>query len=277
MKIGFIGAGNMGGAIIEGYGKINDEDEIIVYDKNPEKTKGFLKYPNVLPSGDMEGLIGRSDIIVFALKPNIFDEIIPELKDIFDNTCNNKSKTTCSISDTVFVSLAAGISLSYLENMLGEERKFVRVMPNTPALVGEGMAALTKNKNVTDDEIKKVISIFNAVGNTIMVEEGQMDIVTGISGSSPAFAYMYIETLIDCGMKSGLDRETATKLAAQSTLGAAKMVLETGEDPAILRDNVCSPGGATIEGVKKLDSGNFNKDIKSAVKAVMDKSQKMTK
>ena len=153
----------------------------------------------------------------------------------------------------------------------------VGVLPNTPAMVGEGAAALARSETVTDEEFAAVQTVFQSVGRTVTVAESLMDAATGISGSSPAYAYMFMEALIDCGTAQGLPPETARILAAQATLGAAKMVLETDVSPKQLRINVCSPGGTTIEAVRRLETGGFMEILKEAMEAAVARSAEMTR
>lgn len=266
MKLGILGVGNMGGAILKGYSAVA-EDEIIVFDADAEKLAEASKLPKVEASKDMADLIRKADSLIIALKPNIFDVVMPQIAEI-----------TAKIDDSkVIVSIAAGITIKYMQRFLGEDSKIIRVMPNTPAMVGEGMAALSASRAVTDEEFAEIINVFRILGKAKKVDEGMMDVVTGISGSSPAYAYMYIQALMECGIKNGLEPDEAKSFAAQATLGAAKMVLENDISPEQLRINVCSPGGTTIEAVNSLFDNNFMEIIENAMDAAIAKSKLMKK
>ena len=274
MIVGFIGAGNMGGALIRGYSStlssIQHDVEangILVYDPDPDKVKALAQSPVVQIVDNMSDLYAKSDAIVVCVKPQIIDTVLDEL-----------GLLTPSMGGKLVISIAAGVSIGHIQSKLGENSKIVRVMPNTPAMVGEGMSALSAGKTeLTEGEHRAVENMFSSVGKTVWVTEDLMDIVTGISGSSPAYAYMFIEGLINAGIAGGLTREAATVLAAQSTLGAAKMVLESGTDPVQLRINVCSPGGTTIEAVKVFEDEGFIDIIEKAAGASAAKSKSMTK
>jgi len=264
MILGVIGAGNMGGALIKGFaaGK-TENDGIIIFDPDTEKLRDFEGLPGVDAAGSLKELVRDSDYVLIALKPNVFDSVVPQI-----------AAASC---DKVYISIAAGISISWLKSTLGEKSRIIRTMPNTPAMVSEGMTALTRSREVTDSEYADVCRIFESLGLVIEVKEEQMHVVTGISGSSPAYTYMYIQALIEKAENEGLDKETARLLAAQSTLGAAKMVLESEESPEQLRRNVCSPGGTTIEAVTSLENTGFTDNIKEAVDACISKSKTMEK
>lgn len=267
MRTGFIGTGNMGGALIKGMAESDKDHEIFIYDKNPDQVKKYETLKCVSSKESMEDLIKDSDIIVLSVKPNIFDTILPKIKGIINNIKLTK----------IFVSIAAGISLDYMNDFLGTDQKIVRAMPNLNSMLGLGMAALSKNDNVSDAEFHMVKDIFTASGKAVEINESLMDTVIGVSGSSPAYAYMYMDALIDGAVKNGMAREDALIFAAQSTMGAAVMVMESGIEPATLVDNVCSPGGTTIEAVTKLREEGFKETIEDAMQAAIDKSKKMTK
>jgi len=267
MRIGFIGTGNMGAAIIKGYLAVHqgEEKNFSAYDKDTDKLNALTGELGITGCGSLEKLMERSDVIVFALKPNIFDVVIPEVSSFYK-------------PGQVLVTIAAGVSMGYIEKLMQKDGvKVIRVMPNTPAMVNLGMSALCKNQSVTDAEFELVMELFRSVGKTEMIEEDLMNLVTGLGGSSPAYTYMYIEALIDAAVGFGMDKAQAKIFAAQSVLGAAKMVLETGIDPVTLRENVCSPGGTTIEGVKALQSNGFHDNVVEAVNAAVNKAKLMTK
>ena len=275
MNIGFIGAGNMGGAIVKGYAKsgalaAGKGDVVFVYDSDAEKTEALaaLGLP-VRIADSLAELAGASEALVLCVKPNVMGEVLEEMAGLL--------KTQGA--DKLIVSIAAGISIGYIREKLGADKKVVRVMPNTPAMVGEGMSVMSASDGLPEADKAAAEKLFKAVGMAVWVPEDQMDIVTGISGSSPAYTYLYIEGLVQAGVDGGLTRGAATVMAAQSTLGAARMVLENlGEvEPRQLCTNVCSPGGTTIEAVKVLEETGFTETVTKAAQASASKSKQMTK
>lgn len=267
MRIGFIGVGNMGAAIMKGYLAVHKDENnnINIYDKDENKASVLSQEIGVNTCSSLEKLMEQSDIVILAVKPQNFEEVLTEARAFFK-------------PHQVFVSIAAGISIGYIEQLLKFEGiKIVRVMPNIPALVNEGMSALCKNQFIPDDEFEMVIDIFRSIGRAEVVEETMIDNVIGISGSSPAYTFMLIEALIDAAAVNGMKKEQAFIFAGQAVMGAAKMVLETGIDPAILRENVCSPGGTTIEAVKALQNNGFHDNLIEAYQAAVKKSKIMTK
>lgn len=265
MKIGFIGAGNMGGAILKGYSKTAREkgDEILVCDHHPGRAKELQEGFGAQACDSIEELVAASDIIIVGVKPNVFADAMEEVKKNFD-------------SSKLLVSMAAGITIDFVESFIGKDAKIVRIMPNTPAQVGEAMVAVCRNGNVDDASFKTVFGIFEAIGCAEEVSEDLIHCVIGVSGSSPAYTFMYIEALINAAVKNGMDADKARKFAAQAVLGAARMVLETDVSAEQLRINVCSPGGTTIEAVDSLFESGFEESIEKAFQAAVDKSIKMS-
>ncbi|MBS7298490.1 MAG: pyrroline-5-carboxylate reductase [Eubacteriales bacterium] len=263
-KIGIIGAGNMGGAIISGIAKKGIYDEVFIFDKNPATASLYaaLFSNNTYSAGLFT--VASADIVILAVKPNILYSVIEEIKN-------------CIKEDTVVVSIAAGQSIEKIEKAFGKKVKLMRVMPNTPAQVGEGMSALSPNALLSADKdaTDAVVKIFESFGKAEIVPENLMDAVTGVSGSSPAYVFMFIEALADAAVAAGMPRDKSYTFAAQSVLGAAKMVLETKTHPAELKDMVCSPGGTTIEAVKVLEEKGLRAAVMDAVKACVDKSRSM--
>jgi pyrroline-5-carboxylate reductase len=205
-----------------------------------------------------------SDILVLAVKPNMYSSVIEEIKSVVKE-------------DVVIVTIAAGISISFIEKAFGRKIKVVRTMPNTPALVGEGVSAICHNDKITNEEQDEIVCIFKSFGTAELIDEKLMDAVPAVSGSSPAYVYMFIEALADGAVRDGIPRDKAYKMAAQAVLGAAKMVLETDVHPGKLKDNVCSPGGTTIEAVYTLEKNNFRGTVMEAMKACTDKTKEMSK
>ena len=262
MKIGFIGAGNMGSAIVKGMISSGNfaSGDIIVCDKNQDSL-GKLSETGVTTDTDNKTAL-KADVIVLAVKPNILSMVIDEIEDT-----ENK----------IFISIAAGKKVSSLEDMFGKSVKLIRVMPNTPAKVNSGMAVLCPNKNMTEEDVKIVEKIFNSVGESLVLDEKYINIATALHGSSPAYVYMFIDAMADAGVKYGLPKATAIRLAAKAVEGSAKMVLETGEHPEKLKDDVCSPGGTTIAAVASLEENQFRATIQSAVTACVEKAEEMSK
>lgn len=266
-KIGFIGCGNMAKAMIGGIvnSKLYSGKNVTVSNPSNASLQYVKEKFNVITTNDNNKVAENSDLIILSVKPNKYEHVIEKIR-------------TCIKPGTVIVSIAAGVSIESIETWFEKNNlKIVRVMPNTPALVGEGMSALCRNKNVKDDEMEIVTNIFKSFGKVEIVTENMMDIVTAVSGSSPAFVYMFIEALADGAVLEGMPRDKAYKMAAQSVLGSAKMVMEAGKHPGQLKDEVCSPKGTTIESVYSLEKNGFRGNVIEAVKVCVDKSRAMGK
>lgn len=263
MKLGFIGGGNMAFAICSGViksGLLKAED-ITVNDTNDSALLKF-KEQNVNVSSDVLALTD-CDYIIIAVKPHIVPIALENISDKY------KEK----IKNTVFISIAAGISVDFIKKHLGFEAKVIRIMPNTPALIGEGMSVIAEAlAPVLSDEFENVKKIFESVGKIEVMPESMLNAVIAISGSSPAYVFMLIEAMADAGVRDGLSRDVAYRLASQSVLGSAKMVLETQKHPAELKDMVCSPKGTTIEALAQLEKTGFRNSIISAMKKCTDKA-----
>ncbi len=203
-----------------------------------------------------------AQILVLAVKPNQVAEVLEEIRPHFT-------------SNHVLISIAAGVPLAKLQHGLGENARVIRVMPNTPALVGMSASAFALGKSATREDSELAHTLFSAVGVAFELKESMLDAVTGLSGSGPAYVYMIIEALSDGGVAAGLPRDVATKLAAQTVLGSAKMVLETNLHPGVLKDMVTSPGGTTVEGLHEMEKGGVRGVLINAVRAASDKSKKL--
>lgn len=264
--IGFIGCGNMGKAMMGGIVKANivSPESIIVGDLNEKNLSEASKNYGIKITTDNNEVAKNSDILVLSVKPNLYPIVIKGIKDQVKD-------------DVIIVTIAAGKSIESTEEAFGKKLKVVRVMPNTPALVGEGMAALCPNEVITNEEIEFIANIFNSFGKSEIVSEKLMDVVTSVSGSSPAYVYMFIEAMADAAVLDGMPRDQAYKFAAQAVLGSAKMVLETGMHPGALKDMVCSPGGTTIEAVATLEEKGFRNSVISAMRICTKKSIEMSK
>lgn len=265
LKIGFIGSGNMAQAIIGGMIDSNLVSKDNIYATAvSDKTINLVKEKyGVNTSKDNKDVANKTDIIFLAVKPNVYKTVIDEIKDVVDE-------------DKLIVTIAAGQTIENIEDMFGRELRIIRTMPNTPALVGEGMGLITANKKATNEDVENVVKIFNSFGKSEIVEEALIDTAGSLSGCGPAYTYMYIEALADAAVESGVKRDLAYKLAAQMVLGSAKMVLESGEHPGKLKDNVCSPGGTTIKGVNSLEQAGFRGVVIDALLASINKTLEMS-
>ncbi len=254
MKLGFIGTGNMGGSILRGYVKANGPEGVFGADVN-QATLDKVVADTGITATDNKGVVENCDTVLFAVKPIFFGKMFESIKDSIRK-------------DQLFVSIVASTSIEELEEYLGKDARIVRVMPNTPAMVGEGMASLSPNANATEEDVEKAKLIFNSCGKCEVMEERLIPAVTALSGSSPAYVFMFIEALADAGVQAGMFREPAYRFAAQAVKGSAEMVLETGLHPGILKDMVCSPGGITIEAVRILEQQGMRSAVFNAALAV---------
>lgn len=263
-KIGFIGGGKMGEALSNGIinAKLSTPDNIMVSDVVAERCRLLTKEHGIKTTQNNKDVASFADIIILAVKPQLMNDVLVNLK----NDIAHRH---------LVVSIAAGIPIRFIESRLHGDVRVIRVMPNTPCLTGASATAFAPGKYATHADGQLVFTIFNAVGKVFELDEKYLDAVTGLSGSGPAYVYMFIEALSDGGVKMGLARDVATTLAAQTVLGAAKMVLETGQHPAQLKDAVTSPGGTTIEGISKLEDGGLRSAVIHAVEAATLKSKKL--
>lgn len=264
LKIGFLGAGKMAAALARGF--VNAEivfpREMMAADPSETARKYFADATGAKAVAANLEPVQFARVLILATKP---DQVAPVLMEISPSLTKGH----------LLISIAAGVSLAKLEAVLPPGARVIRVMPNTPALVGAGASgfALGKAATTADGELAK--NLLSAVGVAMQVKEGLLDAVTGLSGSGPAYVYQFIEALSDGGVAAGLPRDIATKLAAQTVLGAAKMVLDTGQHPGALKDQVTSPGGTTIDGLYELEKGKLRGTVMSAVRAAAEKSKKL--
>jgi pyrroline-5-carboxylate reductase len=263
-RIGFIGGGKMAEALAKGIinARLSSVDKIIASDVDKKRCQILEKDTGIKTTQENKKITSESDIIILAVKPNIIGSILKELR----NDITPKH---------LVVSIAAGIPLDFIESALNKGCRVVRVMPNTPCLVGETAAGYALGKAATQDDGELVGEILNAVGKSYLLEEKHLDAVTGLSGSGPAFVYTVIEALSDGGVKMGLPRDISTKLAAQTVFGSAKMVLESGMHTGELRDFVTSPGGTTIAGLHALEKGSIRNALIDAVETATKKSKRL--
>lgn len=260
-KIGFIGMGNMGYAMLKGALREFDANDIVFFDVNVDRMKQVSNETKVDYLDSNVHVVNAVKYIVLAVKPQFYNEV---LKEIADEITENH----------VVISIAPGITISQLKDKIGFDSRIVRVMPNTPALVGEGMTGVAYNQTEFNLEEKHIIEkIFNAIGKMKIVSEKLMSAVTCVSGSSPAYVFMFIEALADGAVRCGMSRADAYEFAAQTVYGSAKMVLETKAHPGILKDMVCSPAGTTIDAVKELEDNGFRSAILKATEACFNKCE----
>lgn len=262
-KIGIIGTGNMGSAILKGLLKENDKKDIVFTDANKDLCTKITNELGVAHENGNARCAAEAKYIVLAIKPQYFDSVLQDIKDAVTEK-------------NVIISIAPGITVAQLKEKLGQDKRIVRAMPNTPALLGEGMTGVCYDKGAfSEEEEKSIADIFSSLGKMRIVEERLMNAVVCVSGSSPAYVYMFIEALADSAVKYGLPRDAAYEMAAQTVLGSAKMVLETGEHPGALKDRVCSPGGTTIAAVSALEEYGFRNAVIKASDACFEKCGKI--
>jgi pyrroline-5-carboxylate reductase len=263
-QIAFLGAGAMGEALLSGLlaAQAYAPEEMVVYDANPARVQEIAARFGVGVAGDLADAARRAGVLLLAVKPQIVPQVLAELRDVLS-------------PEHTLVSIAAGISTAQLESPLSQSVPVVRVMPNTPALVGKAASAICPGSHASAKHLQIAHRIFDAVGVAVDVEEKWMDAVTAVSGSGPAYVFLFLEALSDAGVKVGLPREIATRLAAQTVLGSAQMALETGEHPGVLKDKVTSPGGTTIAALHALESRAFRAAIYDAVEAAARRSREL--
>lgn len=266
-KLGLIGAGNMGSAILRGMLDANymKASQVVVCDTSRRRMEELAdEFPGATYCDSAIDLVAQCDMIILAVKPYFLQGVIDDVREALDGKA--------------VVSIAAGWTVSMLAGALeGTTATYLRVMPNTPAMVGEGMTALCDDSTFSKDDFAFAKGIFDAVGRTVILPERLFDGVIAISGSSPAYVYMMIEAMADAGVKEGIPRACAYEMAAQSVLGSALMVLSSGTHPASLKDAVCSPGGTTIEAVEELERKGFRAAVMDAMGACAEKSRQMSK
>lgn len=261
MTIGFIGLGNMAKAMIGGIISkgLYSPSDIYGSARTKETCDAVSKEFGITATTDNEEVASKADILVLAIKPQMFDKVLPPIaKKVRD--------------DVLILSIAAGKTTQAIEAIFGK-KSVVRVMPNTPALVNEGASAVCAGSNATASDVARVMAICESFGLAEELPEGMIDAFCAIAGSSPAYVFMYMEALADAGVKAGLPRDKAYKFAAQSTLGSAKLMLETGKHPGVLKDMVCSPGGTTIEAVHVLEDTGFRAAVMDAVEACVERAK----
>ncbi len=264
LKIGFLGAGRMATALARGFIRADlvSAREVLASDPSPAARAAFTQETGARTAASNAEVAGFAPVLVLAVKPDQVGAVLEEIRSEFT-------------SKHLLLSIAAGVPLARLEAGLDANARVIRLMPNTPALVGSSATGFALGKSATRGDSELALKLFSAVGLAFPLKESLLDAVTGLSGSGPAYVYLVIEALSDGGVAAGLPREVATRLAAQTVLGSARMVLETGFHPGALKDMVTSPGGTTIEGLHELEKGKLRGTLISAVRAATEKSRKL--
>ncbi|MEH7381481.1 pyrroline-5-carboxylate reductase [Bacillus sp. JJ1533] len=263
-KVGFIGCGKMAQAMIQGMiaSEFTTPQQIMASAKTENTLQYVKKTHEIRTTFHNKEVAENADYLFLAVQPHLYEDVINEIKEVVKD-------------DTIIITIAAGITLDFIQKQFERPMKAVRSMPNTPSLVGEGMSALCVNSHVTTKDLSEIIRVFEGFGKAEVMEEKHMDAIPAVSGSSPAYAYLFIEALADGAVMQGIPRKQAYKLAAQALLGAAKMVLETDKHPGKLKDDVCTPGGSTIQAVATLEKQGFRASVIAAMESCTQKSKQM--
>lgn len=264
MKLGFLGAGKMASALAKGFihAGLATGDSIIASDPSEAARASIAKDAGIRTADSNIDVLKSAPVIILAVKPDQVSAVLAEVRPHFTDA-------------HLLISIAAGVTLARMETALPAGAKVVRVMPNTPALVGASASGFALGQAAGAGEAQLVQKLFSAVGTAYQVKESLLDAVTGLSGSGPAYVFLMIEALSDGGVAAGLPRDIATQLAAQTLLGSAKLLLETGQHPGALKDMVTSPGGTTIDGLHELEKGGLRAALINAVRAAAEKSRKL--
>lgn len=256
-KIGIIGLGNMGSAVVRGLG-----GAIAGYDCDPAKARSAGRVARVKSLASAAELARLSDIVIIAVKPKDFAQVAREI--------------SAHVKGKLFITIAAGIRTGTAEKLIGNRARVVRVMPNTPALIGEGISAICGGRYATPSDVAAARGIFSSVGETVVLDEGRFDLVTAISGSGPAYFFYLKEALMEAAERMGLKKEVARKLVSKTALGAAKLLVETGHEPGVLRGHVTSKGGTTEQAIRVLEKAGFKRTVRRAVSAAVKRSRQLS-
>jgi pyrroline-5-carboxylate reductase len=262
--IAFLGAGNMAEAIIKGLLRAGTArpENIIATGRRPERLEELRRVYGIRTLQDNLAAAREAEIVVLSVKPQVMDKLVVQVAPALDH-------------HKLVISVAAGVPIAALERRLGAGARIIRTMPNTPSLVGAGACALARGEYASEEDLAVASRIFQAVGTTTVVEENLLDAVTGLSGSGPAYVFLVIEALSDAGVKVGLPRYTALKLAAQTVLGSAQLLIETNAHPGQLKDQVTSPGGTAIAGLHTLEAGGLRTTLINAVEAATRRAREL--
>ncbi|MBI2218618.1 MAG: pyrroline-5-carboxylate reductase [Candidatus Rokubacteria bacterium] len=265
-RVGFVGAGNMGEALIRGLveARVVPAASVLAHDVRADRLRELEGRFGIRIAKDNETLVREADVVVLAVKPQIMDAVLAGIA----------GEVT---RDKLLISIAAGVSTARIRTALGTPARLIRVMPNTPALVLEGVTAMARGEGLEPGDLDLAAEVFRAVGRVVTLDEDLMDAVTGLSGSGPAYVAIVVEALADGGVRMGLDRQTAMTLATQTVAGAARLLQQTGMHPGALKDMVSSPGGTTIAGVAALEAGGLRATLISAVERATVRSRELGK
>jgi pyrroline-5-carboxylate reductase len=263
-KIAFVGAGNMGEALIRGIlvAKLVPPERLWVADRREERRTFLAERYGIVVTADNSEAVTKAQVVMLGVKPQIIGRVLDEVRHAVD-------------PKALVISIAAGVSIAAIEERLQTGARVVRTMPNVPATVGEGATAISAGSHATDEDVAIAKEVFSSVGLALVLEESQLDAVTGLSGSGPAYVFMFVEALSDAGVKVGLSRWDAHALACQTVLGAAKLLIETQEHPGRLKDTVCSPGGTAIAAVHTLEQGGLRTTLINAVEVAARRSAEL--
>jgi pyrroline-5-carboxylate reductase len=261
-QVGLVGTGNMGEALIKGllHGHVCKPEQIFCSDTRPERLKVVRETYGVKGTSHNIEVVKHSEILILAVKPQIMKQVVSEVSKYLDLS-------------KLIISIAAGVPLDAIESCVNKDLKLIRVMPNICVSVREGVSAIAGGKHIHKEDLMIAKTIFDSVGKSLFVEETLLDAVTGLSGSGPAYIFLIIDALADAGVKVGLSRNDALILASQTVLGAAKMLIETGEHPGKLKDLVTSPGGTAIAGLHTLEEGGLRTTLMNAVEVATQRSK----
>jgi len=260
----FLGSGNMAEALVKGLLRagVAAASEIVCSDRSDDRGAFMAERYGVRATRSNREAVQLSELVVLSVKPQVMNRLLDEVSPVLD-------------ASKLVISIAAGVPIAAIERKVGHGVRIVRTMPNTPALVGAGATALVAGEHATDDDLKQARALFDAIGKTVVVDEPLLDAVTGLSGSGPAYIFLVIEALSDAGVKVGLPRVVAQELAAQTVLGSAKLLIETGEHPGRLKDQVTSPGGTAIAGLHTLEAGGLRTTLMNAVEVATQRSREL--
>ena len=264
--IAFLGAGNMAEALVKGLLRagVADPQEILCADRRAERGPELTQRYGVRFGQNNVAAVREAGIVLLSVKPQVMNKLLDEIAPALD-------------ASKLVISIAAGVPIAAIERKVGHGVRIVRTMPNTPALVGAGATALAAGEHATEADLQQAKALFDAVGKTVIVDEPLLDAVTGLSGSGPAYVFLVIEALSDAGVKVGLARQQSQDLAAQTVLGSAKLLLETGEHPGRLKDQVTSPGGTAIAGLHTLEAGGLRTTLMNAVESATRRAHELGK
>jgi pyrroline-5-carboxylate reductase len=264
--LAFLGAGNMAEALVKGLlrAEVATPQEILCTDRRKERGAELTSRYGVRFTTSNADAVREAGVIVLSVKPQVMNHLLDEIAPALDES-------------KLVISIAAGVPIAAIERKVGHGVRIVRTMPNTPALVGAGATALSAGSHATEEDLAQAKSLFDAIGKSVVVDEVLLDAVTGLSGSGPAYIFLVIEALSDAGVKVGLPRYQSQELAAQTVLGSAKLLIETGEHPGRLKDQVTSPGGTAIAGLHTLEAGGLRTTLMDAVEAATNRSRELGK